>query len=119
MRNSIFAMAAALLLAACGESPTASDNSTEVSGGLSQISGNAAQIQIADIDFFNMSETHDIATKLAPSDAPLFLEYVINWKAAKVSGDQSKILKSDGSAPVTIADAIALTKAALGENASS
>ncbi|MCK9543200.1 MAG: hypothetical protein M0R03_14360 [Novosphingobium sp.] len=117
MRNLIFTMTAALALAGCGDSPPASGHATQASERSPQAATGATAIKIADINFLNMGETHDIAKKLAPADAALFLEYAINWKAAKVSGDESKILKPDGIAPVTIADAIALTKAVLAKNA--
>lgn len=91
-------------------------DANETSENKVQSSGDPAQAKLADIDFFNMSETNEIAKKLTPADAALFLEYVINWKAAQVSGDESKILKPDGTAPVTIAEATALTKAVLANN---
>jgi len=110
MRSSIF-IAATLALAGCGNGSRANEGDHQSAGDSIQAVADATEIKIADIDFLNMSETHDIAKKLAPADAALFLEYAINWKAAKVSGDQSKILLPDGTAPVTIADATALTKA--------
>jgi len=116
MRNSIFIIAAALTVAGCGDNPQANEGVTQTSGATAQTATGATEIKIADIDFLNMSETHDIARNLAPADAALFLEYAINWKAAKVSGDESKILKPDGTAPVTIADAVTLTKAVLAKN---
>lgn len=119
MRSSIFIMAATLALAGCGDNPQANEGDPQSTGGSFQAVAGATEIKVADIDFLNMGETHDIAKKLAPADAALFLEYAINWKAAKVSGDQSKILQPDGTAPVTIADAIALTKAILAQNANS
>jgi len=104
-------MMAALALAGCGGSPQTNEDAPQSGENLSRASGNATQIKIADIDFLNMGETHDIAKQLDPADAVLFLEYAISWKAAKVSGDESKILKPDGTAPATIADAIEITRA--------
>lgn len=109
MHKLIFTMAAALTLAGCGNNPQTGEDFVQTDP--AQSSANPAQIKIAEIDFLNMSQTHDIAKTLAPADAPLFLEYAINWKASKVSGDESKILMPDGTAPVTVADAIGITRA--------
>lgn len=116
MRKAI-TIATALVLAGCGGQ--GNEDVSQAAMSSSQSVADATAIKIADIDFFNMAETHEISQKLAPADAPLFLEYVINWKAAKVSGDESKILKPDGTAPVTVAEATALTKAVLAKNAGS
>lgn len=117
MRNSIFAIATALALVGCGDGPPTNDDTINTSEMHSQVSESSAQMKLADIDLMNLGDTTDIAQKLAPTDAPLFLEYVISWKAAKVSGDQSKILRPDGAVPVTVADAIELTKAVQAKNA--
>lgn len=102
MHKLIITMVAALTLAGCGNNAQTGEDFVQT---------DPAQIKIADIDFLNMSQTHDIAKTLAPADAPLFLEYAINWKASKVSGDESKTLMPDGTAPVTVADAIGITRA--------
>jgi uncharacterized protein YcfL len=110
MRNLIFTATAALILAGCGNNPQTNQDVAQTSATVAPASGNAAQMKIADIDLFNVNGVGEISKTLEPADAVLFLEYVVRWKAAKVSGDTSKVVKPDGTAPVTIAEAVELTR---------
>ncbi|HET6536735.1 MAG TPA: hypothetical protein VFG34_01290 [Sphingopyxis sp.] len=118
MRTLLITITAAMALAGCGDSPTSNDIASQTVENAADHSGNAAayQTKIADVDFLNLSSTIELAKSLSPSDRYAFSLYVIAWKAAKVSGDETEIRDASGNLPVTVKDAVAIQQALLEKN---
>jgi uncharacterized protein YceK len=124
MRNMILPVAAILTLSGCGDQVQTSTEAMQTRGSASQSSTSSvgaeeslAQTKLADINLFDVRAVGDIANQLQATDRAAFMEYVISWKAAQVSEKVQAIMRADGTAPETIAEAVELTKAAQAQHA--
>jgi hypothetical protein len=77
---------------------------------LAACSGDVRDTKIADIDLTNMSEVQKVTNRLEPDERAAFGLYVMNRTVGSIVMPGKEIVRTDGKAPETVREAIALAK---------
>lgn len=106
----MIALIVALSLSACENVDDTNKNSQSGLNDSASVVQDMTRLKIADIDFDNVTEIRAIARSLG-QDGPPFMSYVVSRAEGRAMQSTLDIARPDGSAPETVAEAIALVKA--------
>lgn len=110
MKKTIISLAAALVLASCGDGANNDSAALAAGASASPASNNVGKIKLSDINLGNMDEAKRIEEALG-EDGSSFMYYVVRHAETR-AGLSSALLKPDGSEPETVAEAVAVAKVA-------